>query len=192
MNGIPDNTSALISPQNAREAWLSLTKDRGVAVIDSAGLIPVTIPSLVQGVWTDLPQAIIANGGGMLQGALPLFWRMDVNGQLGYDYAADWPTVFVPPGYLRQVILTAVIEVALASGVELYEFAATEAGVAVPPFVGLDEAQNQDQNLVNLITATSTEVAAADRYSVAVRNVDGTSGLDVLAFGYLTDGGPPA
>lgn len=190
MNGIPDNTSKLISPQDARQAWLSLTPDRGVAVIDPA-VLPVTIP-LVANVWTDLPTAIIANGGGMNQGALPLFWRMDGNGHLGYDYLADWPTTVVPPGYFRQVIVTVVIEVALANSTNLYEFAVTQAGVQLAPFLGIDEAQNQDENLVNIVTATSAEVDLQERFSVSVRNVDAANGLDVLAFGYLTEGGAPA
>jgi hypothetical protein len=78
------------------------------------------------------------------------------------------------------------------SATDLYEFAVTEAAVPIQPFLGIEEAQNQDENLVNLTTATSTEVAAADRYSVAVRNPDGVAGLTIGSFGYITEGGPPA
>ena len=191
MNGIPDNTSALISPQNAREAWLSLASDRGVAIMDQGGVTPVTIP-LVQDVFSDIPQGIIAGGGGMLEGDLPLFWRMDANGQLGYDYLADWPTTAVPPGYFRQVKIVAEVEVALGSTVDRYEFATTVAGIPQAPFIGIEEAQNQSENVVYLAASVPIEVGVAPAVSVAVRNEGSSTGLDIIAFGLFTDGGPPA
>lgn len=192
MNGIPDNTARLVSPQDSRQAWLSLTQDRGVAVIDpAAGPPPITVP-LVVDVWTDIPTALFANGGGMNEGLLPLFWRMDVNGHLGYDYAADWPTTVVPPGYLRQVIATAVIEFDLAGSNDIYEFAITEDGVPIQPFIGVEEGSSQSVLTQELTTALSVDVSLAPRISVAVRNTTASTGLDIYAFGYLCEGGPPA
>lgn len=190
MNGIPDNTSKLISPQDARQAWLSITRDRGSANYDGVGA-PLTIP-LVQNVWQDVPQGILAAGGGMEEGVLPLFWRMDANGHLAYDYTADWPTTIVPPGYERHVGIVAELEVQLASASDVYEFAVSIDGVQIPPVFSLDEASLQTETWVTFVATTALEVAAAPLVSVSVRNIDGAAALGVVNFGCLASGGIPA
>lgn len=190
LNGVPDNTSNLVTPQNVRQALLSIVADHGVAAADQATL-PQTIP-ITQNVYADIPAALIAEGATMISGTLPLYWRMDANGHLYYDYPADWPGVTVPAGYLRSVGITALIDVELASATNVYAFTITLDGVPVGNTIYVDEAQNQDRTLVALETQQALEVGAAPIVSVAVTNTAGGSDLDVLSFGYRCIGGPPA
>lgn len=183
MNGIPDNTSALISPQDAREAWISLLEDRGAAFADAAAG-PWTVPIPAVDTWVDIPLAIVAD---MVGSPANLFWRMDANGHLGYNYAADWPTVAVPPGYTRAGALLAVI--GLDPNGDTWEFAFTIGGVIQEPTEVVDTATATDAVTVTLIAGQGIDVSVAPPVSVSVRNLSNAGDLDLLSFSYRVTGG---
>jgi len=187
MNGIPDNTSNLVSPQDCRQSWLSLTGDLGSASLDDAQA-PVTIPIAAANTWTDIPSAI---GTPAMVQSTTLFWRMDLNGHLYYDYAADWPGTVAPAGYLRAVTFECAFTADLAGNNDLYEFTFTLDGVPIGPVYQADEASGAEVGRF-LIAGELLEVNAAPLVSVAVQNTDSAADLDLSAFAYLTRGGPTA
>ena len=183
MDGLPDNNSKLINPQNAREAILSSQTDRGAAFADAAaGPWTVTIPA--QDVWVDIPLAV---GVAMTQSPAVLFWRMDGNGQLFYDYTADWPTTIVPGGYTRSVAMTAVI--GLDPNNNTYEFSFTIAGVTQEPVEVVETASTTDAVTVTLIAGQGIDVSVAPVVSVQVRNIENADDLSLLSFAYRVTGG---
>ena len=183
MNGIPDNTSKLVSPQNAREAWLSLSEDRGAAFADAAqGPWIVPIPAV--DVWVDIPQAIVA---AMVGSPASLFWRMDGNGHLGYDYTADWPDTIVPVGYTRSASLLGVI--GFDPNGDTWELAFTIAGVIQEPTETIETAGQTDAVTTTLIAGQGIDVSVAPPVSISVRNRDSAADLSLLSFSYRVTGG---
>ena len=184
MNGIPDNTSKLISPQDARQAWLSLVADRGAAFADSAAG-PWVIPNPGVDIWVDIPLTIAAD---MVGSPASLFWRMDINGHLGYDYVADWPTTIVPPGYTRAASLLAVV--GFDPNGDTGEFAFAIDGVIQEPVEVVETGQANDAVTVTVIAGQGIDVSVAPRVSVQMRNTSGgTNPLDLLSFSYRVTGG---
>ena len=183
MNGIPDNTSRLVAPQNAREAWLSLVPDRAGAYANPAAG-PWTVPIAAVDTWTDIPLAIAAD---MIQSPAVLFWRMDANGQVGYDYAADWPDAVVPAGYTRSVALTAVI--GLDPNGDTWEFAFAIDGVVQEPTELIETAGQTDAVTVTLVAGQGIDVSLAPRVSVQVKNNSNAGDLALLSFAYRANGG---
>ena len=140
-------------------------------------------------VYVDIPSALIAiTPGSMIQGQGVMFWRMDANGQLGYDYLADWDDAVVPAGYERDVIIEASLTVDPV-GTDSFEFAITVAGVALEPSAIVDIATQQDAATVIVVSEAIIDVSVAPKISVAVRNIDGTSDLEIIHLGYTLRGG---
>ena len=182
MSGVPDNTSQLVTPRNLRELQLSAITDRGAAY---AAVGPWTVPIPAADVWVDIPSAISAD---MTESPAVLFWRMDTNGHLFYNYAADWPTIDVPPGLIRAVILTAVI--GLDPGGPTWEFAFTIDGVPQEPTELVETSGQTDAVTVTLIAGQGIEPGIAPPVSVSVKNNSNGGDLDLLSFGLNIRGGP--
>lgn len=181
---LPDNTSRLINPSAHRSALISLLDDRGAAFADPTQA-PFTIPIPAVDTWVDIPLAISA---AMVESPAVLFWRMDANGHLVYDYEADWPTITVPPGHIRAARLLAVI--GLDPGTDIWEFAFTLGGAIQEPTWIIDTATATDAITVTLIAGQGVDVSLAPPVSVSVRNLNDASDLTMLAFNMSTTGGP--
>ena len=184
MGLIPDNTARLIAPDDQRSVAISLLPDRGGAVGDPG---PWVIPIAAVDVWVDIPQAI---SGDMVPGEGALFWRMDVNGHLAYDYAADWPTIVVPPGHLRNVRFVG--EVDIDPNNNVWQFAMAIAGVPQTPFITVDDASTTDALAVIILAGVLMDVSAAEIVSLQVRNQSNTDDLELNAIEYGVTGGPLA
>ena len=153
MGLLPDNTGREIDAVDVRRAYLSLLPDRGAMFADPAAG-PWTIPIPAVGTWVDIPLAIPP--ADRVQSDT-LFWRMDSNGQLGYNYAADWP-----------VLLIGVAEID-ANGLA-YEFAFTIGGVIQLPTYVVDTANTTQRSQVVVVSGDPIDVSAA--VSLAVSNPD--------------------
>jgi len=184
MDGMPDNSSQLVSAQDVRQSLLSSQSDRG-ASFASGG--PWTVPIVAIGTWVDIPVAV---GVDMVQSPAVLFWRMDANGHLFYNYTADWSTTTVPAGLIRAVTLTAVI--GLDPNGDTWEFAFTVAGVIQEPVEIVETAGQTDAVTLTLIAGQGIEPFVAPPVSVQVRNMDTASDLTLLSFAYNVRGGPLA
>lgn len=183
---LPDNTSRLISPDDQRSVAISLLPDRGGAFADQA-LGPWVVPITVVDDWVDIPVNIVPD---MVQSPASLFWRMDANGHLFYDYAADWPTIVVPPAHTRAVRFLAVI--GLDPNNDSWQFAMALDGVPQLPFITIDAASTTDAIEAIVPLGQGLDVTAAPRVSVRVRNRSTTADLSLSSFGFSTVGGPLA
>lgn len=183
MGLIPDNTSRLISPDDQRSVAISLMPDRGGAFADQAQG-PFVIPLPVVDDWVDIPQAI---GAGMVFSPASVFWRMDANGHLIYNYAADWPTVVVPPGYLRAVRFVAVVD--FDPGNDVLQFAMAVAGVPQAPFFTIDAASTALAMTISVVGGQGIDVSAAPPISLQVRNQTNTDSLTVFLMSMSVTGG---
>jgi len=179
---VPDNTSRLISPDDTRSCWLSLTADRGACYGDPA-LGPWVIPIPAVNTWVDIPLAIAAD---MVQGDA-LFWRMNANGQLFYDYAADWPTTVVPPGYTRQVTLLGVVD--LDPDGSTWEFAFTIGGVIQAPIFTIDTAASTAAIVATILSGDPIDVSIAPPVSLSVRNLTNANDLNLNLISLRATGG---
>jgi hypothetical protein len=187
MNLLPDNTSRLIGADDVRSSLLSLMPDRGTAFADPAAMPKsVTIPAV--NTWVDLPVAL--GGAPTMQSGAQLFWRMDANGHLKYDYPADWPTITVPPGTQRISTLYGVIDID-PNGVT-WEFAFTVAGVPRTLVYRVIEPSQTDALSVAMIDGPAIDVSVAPLVSVSVRNLTNATPLLVRAFSFRAIGGPLA
>lgn len=180
---LPDNTSRLISPDDQRSVAVSLMQDRGACFGNPANG-PWVIPIPAINTWVDIPQAIAVD---MVQGG-SLFWRMDANGQLVYDYAADWPTIVVPPGHIRQVTLLGVVDI--DPNGDTFEFAFTIGGVIQEPVFTVETASQTDAITVTVISGDPVDVSAAPPVSMSVRNTDNANDLSMNLISLRTSGGP--
>lgn len=180
---IPDNTSRLISPDDQRSVALSLMPDRGAAFADP-GAGPYVVPIAVVDEWVDIPLAIAAN---MVQSPASLFWRMDANGHLGYDYAADWPTTVVPGGYTRSVRFTGVVDIDPDNNV--WQFAMALDGIPQAPFYTIDAASTAAAMTFTVVAGQGIDVSLAPRVSMMVRNQSNITDLNLLLFSISVVGG---
>ena len=184
MGLIPNNTSRLIEPDDQRSVAISLLADRGAAIGEPG---PWVIPITAVGAWVDIPQAISSD---MVQTPAALFWRMDANGHLFYDYAADWPTITVPGGHQRSIRFSAEVDIDPDNAV--WQFAMAIAGVPQTPFITIDSASTTDALAVVVLNGAILDVTAADRISLQVRNQSTTADLTLNAIAYGVVGGPLA
>jgi hypothetical protein len=178
---LPDNTSRLIGPDDVRSSEISLMADRGTALALGG---PWTIPITTVNQWVDIPIAI---GGAMVQGSC-LFWRMDANGHLKYNYAADWPAIVVPAGLARNVLAQAILDID-GQG-KSWEFGFTVAGVIQQPVFKLHATNATSALVITPWTGNSLIVADAPVVSISVRNTQDTTDLTVNAMALRTTGGP--
>jgi hypothetical protein len=183
---LPDNNTRLIDPGDVRSANISLMQDRGAAFGDPAAA-PWVVPMPVVNSWVDLPQAIGGSSpGGMVSGDA-LFWRMDSNGQLRYDYAADWPPIVVPPGYTRQVLLLGVVE--LDPNGNIYEFAFSIGGVVELPTYRVDTSTATNAISLTFVSGDPIDVSAAPPVSIKARNLSNTQPLNLRLISMRASGG---
>ena len=183
MGLLPDNTTRLVSPEDTRRVSLSLLGDRGGVYGDPAqGPWVVPIPAIDTPV--DLPIAI-GGGAAMVLGE-SLFWRADANGQLVYDYLADWPTAVVPAGYTRQVTLLGVVE--FDPNGDTWEFAFTIGGVAQAPSYTIETAGQTDSISATIISGDPIDVSAAPPVSMQVINRSGSADLNMSLLSFRTQG----
>jgi len=183
---LPDNTTREISASDVRRVALSFLADRGQAYADPA-LGPWVVPIPAADTWVDIPTGI--GGAQMVQGDA-LFWRMDANGQLGYDYAADWPTVTVPAGYTRQATLLGVVNI--DPNGDTWEFAFTIGGVIQEPVFTVETSVQTDAVVVAIVSGDPIDVSLAPRVSLSVRNVTSDSDLALNLVSMRASGGPLA
>ena len=181
MGLIPDNTSRLIEPDDQRSVAISLMADRGAAF----SVVPASIPMPVINTYVDIPIGMT----GMTQGE-SLFWRMDANGHLFYNYAADWPTVVVPPGHIRSVWLTGVVD--FDPDGSTWQFAFTIAGVIQPPEFTIETSVQTDAITAVVVADEPIDVSAAPPVSLAARNLSNTNPLNINLVTLRTRGGPLA
>lgn len=181
MGLIPDNTSRLISPDDERSVAISLMDDRGAAVGDS-NFAPWTVPIAAIGTWVDIPQAI-----DMLQEPQVLFWRMDANGHLIYNYAADWPTIVVPPGHQRAARFASTLNIDPNNNV--WQFAISIDNVPQEPFITVDDASTTDALSVLVLNGEILTLTDSPVISVQVRNQSNTDDLALAAFLFGVVGG---
>lgn len=158
--------------------------DRGGASADAA-LMPVTVPIPAVDTWVDINLALGVPI--MLQSSASLFWRMDANGQVFYNYAADWPTTVVPPGYERTVRAQAALTIDPNN--DSFEFAIAFDGVPHAPFTGVDTANSTDEISLFVISNSIIDVSLAPPVSVQVKNTDDSTDLILNSFAMLTTGG---
>ncbi len=184
MAGFPDNTSGIIKAINARELLLSAQADRGGSYAPSV-TTPYVIPIPAVDTWVDIP---ISLGANMVQSPASLFWRMNGNGHLYYDYAADWPAVSIPAGLMRSVLLLCTITA--DTNAKRFEFAFTIDGVIQEPTDTIEWGNRTYAGLVTLVASNGISPADAPPVSVQVRNLDDTTDLEVFSFGMTTRGGP--
>ena len=182
---VPDNTSRLISPDDQRSVAISLLTDRGSVYGDPA-LGPWLIPIPAVDTWVDIPLSIAAD---MVQADV-LFWRKDANGQLFYNYAADWPTIVVPPGMVRQVTLLAVVDI--DPGNATWEFAWTIGGVLQAPVFTVDSSTSTDALTVTILSGDPIDVSLAPPVSLQVRNITSATDLPLNLVSLRATGGPLA
>ena len=180
---LPDNTSREIDAVDVRRAYLSLLPDRGAMYAEPTSA-PWTIPIPAAGTWVDIPLALPP--GDRIQSD-SLFWRTNANGQLVYNYAADWPTVAVPAGYTREVLLLGVVE--LDPNGDAFEFAFTIGGVIQAPTYVVDTANTTQRIQVPIISGDPIDVSLAPPVSISVRNLDDASDLDLTLFSMRATGG---
>jgi hypothetical protein len=180
---LPDNTTRDIDAVDVRRAYLSLLQDRGAMFANPASA-PWTIPIPAVNTWVDIPLAIPPADRVQSDS---LFWRMDANGQLGYNYAADWPTVAIPPGYIREVLLLGVVEID-ANGLA-FEFAFTIGGVVQLPTYVVDTATSTQRTQVVAVSGDPIDVSVAPKVSMSVRNLDSAADLEVTLFSMRASGG---
>ena len=181
---LPDNTSRLVSPDDQRSVAISLLPDRGAAFADSAAG-PWVIPITTAGVWVDIPLSISAD---MVASPASLFWRMNANGGLFYNYAADWPTIVVPPGYTRAVRTLGILSFDPLGSI-VWQFAVGINGVAQEPFESVETAAQTDAVTVTVVGSDGIDVSLAPVVSIMVRNQTNTDDLPLTAFAYSTQGG---
>ena len=181
MGLIPDNTSRLISPDDQRSVAISLMPDRGGCFGDS-GLGPWSIPMPVVDDWVDINQSI-----DMVFSPASVFWRMDANGALIYNYAADWPTIVVPPGHLRAVRALAVIDFDPDNNV--WQFALALGQVPQPPFFTIDAASTAAAMTITVAGGQGVDVSAAPPVSLMARNRSNTTALALNLFSLSVTGG---
>lgn len=181
MGLLPDNTSRLVSPDDQRSVAISLMADRGGAFGDQ-DLAPWTVPMPVIDEWVDLPQAI-----DMVFSPASVFWRMDANGHLFYDYAADWPTIVVPPGHQRSVRFAAVID--FDPGNDVRQFAIALDGVPQEPFFTIDAASTANAVTITIAGGQGIDVSAAPVVSVMSRNQTNTDALELNLLSLAITGG---
>lgn len=180
---VPDNTSRLISPDDQRSVAISLIADRGGCFADPlAG--PYVVPITVIDEWVDIPLALVPD---MVASPANLFWRMDANGQLGYDYQADWPAAVVPAGYVRSVRFVGVVDIDPDNNV--WQFAMALDGVPQEPFFTIDAASTANAMTFTVAAGQGIDVSLAPRVSMMVRNQSNTTDLDLLLFSMATIGG---
>lgn len=184
MGLIPDNTSRLISPDDQRSVAISLMSDRGAAF----GVGPFVVPIAAIDTYVDIPLGI---GGAppMTQGE-SLFWRMDANGQLVYNYAADWPTIVVPPGHIRSVELIGVVD--FDPDGSTWVFAFSIGGVIQPPEFTTETAVSADAIVVTMVSGDPVDVSLAPPVSLAVKNLTNTNDLTLNLVSMRVRGGPLA
>jgi len=182
---IPDNTSRLISPDDQRSVAISLMADRGSCFSDPAAG-PWVIPIPAVNTWVDIPLAIAAD---MVQADV-LFWRMDANGQLFYDYLADWPTTVVPPGHTRQVTLLAVVDI--DPNGDTWEFAWTIGGVVQEPVFTIETATATQAIVATILSGDPIDVSVAPPVSLQVQNIDNANDLALNLVSLRATGGPQA
>lgn len=185
MGLIPDNTSRLISPDDQRSVAISLMPDVG-GCFASPG--PFVVPIAAVDTYVDIPLAI---GGAppMTQGE-SLFWRMDANGQLIYNYAADWPTIVVPPGHIRSVVFTGIVD--FDPDGNTWVFAFTLGGVIQPPEYTIDTAAGAGAIAVSIISGDPVDVSLAQPVSLSVKNITNAVDLNLNLISMRVRGGPLA
>lgn len=180
---IPDNSARLISPDDQRSVAISLMSDRGGAFADEAAG-PWVIPIPAVDVWVDIPLAISVD---MVESPASLFWRKDANGQLLYDYAADWPTIVVPPAMTRSVRMAAVL--GIDPDADAWEFAFTIGGVILTPTQTISTATTTHAVTVTLAGSQGIDVSDAPPISVQCRNLSDATDLALLSLSFGTQGG---
>ena len=179
---LPDNTSRVVSPEDIRRSYLSLQSDRGACYGDPAQG-PWVIPIPAVNTWVDIPNAI---SGDMVQSDV-LFWRMNANGALFYNYQADWPTAVVPGGYIRQVLLLAAVTV--DPGNEVWEFAWTIGGVIQAPTYVLDSSSTTGALTQTILSGDPVDVSVAPPVSLSVRNLTNANDLPLQLVSLRATGG---
>ena len=181
MADLPDNTAGLITPQSLREAILSDTADRGAAYGDG-GPWTVTNPGVDQ--WFSIPLAI---QGDMNLSPASLFWSMDANGRLFYDYATYYPNVVVPPGLIRAVRVVGVIGFDAQS--DVWEFGVNVGGVVQSPTVKIDTASTTDNTQAIVSVGDGLDVSSATPVTIVARNTSDSTDLELHSFSYRVVGG---
>lgn len=180
---LPDNTTRLVSPEDVRRVSLSLLGDRGGAFGDPAqGPWVVPIPAIDTPV--DIPIAI-GGGAAMVLGEA-LFWRLDANGHLVYDYLGDWPTAVVPAGYTRQVTLLGVVEI--DPNADTWEFAFTIGGVVQLPVYTIDSSVQTDAISITMVSGDPIDVSLAPPVSLQVINRTSANDLTLNLVSMRTQG----
>ena len=116
-----------------------------------------------------------------------LFWRMNGNGALVYNYGADWPSVVVPSGYTREVQLLGVVSI--DPGNETWEFAFTIGGVIQLPTFIVDSVSTVDELQIPIISGDPVDVFAAPPISISVRNRTNANDLPLRLFAMRAAGG---
>ena len=182
---LPDNTSRLISPDDQRSVAVSLMTDYGSCFGDPA-MSPWVVPIPAINTWVDIPLTIAAD---MVQGG-SLFWRMNANGQLFYDYAADWPTIVVPPGYIRTVTLIGVVD--FDPNGDTWQFAFTIGGVVQAPIFTVETAGQTDAVVTTLVSGDPVDVSLAPPISLQVRNLTTAGDLNLNLVSLRTTGAAQA
>lgn len=168
---------------DVRRAYLSLLPDRG-AMYGEPASAPWTIPIPAAGTWVDIPLALPPADRVQSDS---LFWRMNANGQLVYNYAADWPTVAVPAGYTREVLLLGVVE--LDPNGDAFEFAFSIGGVIQAPTYVVDTAVSTQAISVTVVSGDPVDVSVAPPVSMSVRNLDNANDLTLNLFSMRAAGG---
>ena len=181
MAGLPDNQSQLIKPQNLREAILSDTADRGAAYGDG-GPWTVSNPGVDQ--WFSIPLGIQAD---MVLSPASLFWSMDANGRMFYDYATYYPNVDVPPGLIRAIRVVAVIGFDAQN--DVWEFGVNIGGVVQSPTVKIDTASTTDITQAIVSVGDGLDVASATPVTIVARNTSDSTNLELHSFSYRIVGG---
>jgi len=182
MDGLPDNTIQAIKPENVREAFLSTVTDRGAAFASGG---PWTVPIPASDTWVDIPLNVLPD---MVESPAVLFWRMNANGHLFYNSAADWPNVDGPSDLIRSVTLTAVI--GIDPNGDTWEFAFTVDGVVQTPSVIVETANQTDAVTVTLIASQGISPFDAPVVSIQAKNNDDSTDLVLLSLSFNVRGGP--
>jgi len=184
MNALPDNTTRLISPDDVRSAFLSLTADRGSCYADDDAA-PWVIPIPAVDTWVDINAAIF---GDIVDDPGNLFWRTDANGRLVYDYQGDWPPTVIPTELVRDVLMFA--NVSIDPGNSAWQFAIAINGVPQEPAATVDLSTQADSITIPVSVSQGLKPADSLPVSVQVRNLTGADDLTLQHLSMNTLGGP--
>ena len=165
-SNLPDNSSNLISPENARSATLSAVPDVGEVGDDSVWTLV-----LAAGVPSNLNDLSPAAVGEVLRG-----WAIDANGAL----VPDWDGFTIATGLVRAVSISFVVVAQnpdAGDDTYLFELLRGAAVVATAVYV-LEGGVSQSDALVGLLTIEPYEPGLDEPWSIQVTSTLGND-LDI-------------